>query len=408
MLTDTAVKKAKAGAKPIRLYDERGLYLEVRATASGGSSKWWRFKYRFDGKEKLLSLGTYPETGLAAARNERDRSRELVSMGVDPSQARKDRKAARAAASLNTFEAVARAWLRDRSSGWMPRTLHLIEASFVNHVFGDIGGRPIVDIRPADVRRVVKAVEASGAGEVAGRVFQRIRSVFRYAVAHELVAADPTYPLKPAEILRPRKVRHRAALPEAQAPALLRKLASYGGEPATKAALELLMLTSVRPGEVRGARWAEFDLDRALWRIEGSRTKMKTEHLVPLSTQALALLNRMLPISGGRDLVFPSALYPGKPLSENTLNGALVRMGYEGIATAHGMRTLFSTCANEAGWRGELIEKQLAHEERDEVRGAYNRAAYLEERAKLMQWWADYLDRLRIGAQVIELRGKSA
>lgn len=403
-LTDTQIKKVKPGAKPVKLYDERGLYLEVRATAAGGTAKWWRLKYRLDGKEKLLSLGTYPDTGLAEARGKRDTARGLLAKGIDPSQARKDDKTARAAAALNNVEAVARAWLKERQGAWTPGTLDAITASLENHVFPDCGPRPISEIKPGDVRRVVKAIEATGASETAGRVFQRLRSIFRFAIAHELLETDPTYSLKPSEILKPRKAQHRAALSERDAPAFLRKLEAYEGDPHTKGALGLLVLTAVRPGEVRGARWAEFDTDRALWRIPGERMKMKVEHLVPLSTQALALIEAMRPLSGERDLVFPSPFYPGKPLSENTLNSALARMGYKGIATAHGMRTLFSTCANEAGWSGDVIEKQLAHDERDEVRAAYNRAQHLVERAKLMQWYADHLDQLRKGAEVIPFK----
>ena len=403
-LTDTQIKKAKPGEKPVRLYDERGLYLEVRATAAGGAAKWWRLKYRLDGKEKLLSLGTYPDTGLADARSKRDTARELVAKGIDPSQARKDDKAARAAASLNNLEAVTRAWLKERQGAWTAGTLNAITASLENHVFPDCGPTPISEIKPGDVRRIVKAVEATGASETAGRVFQRLRSIFRFAIAHELLETDPTYSLKPGEILKPRKAQHRAALSEREAPAFLRKLEAYEGDPHTKGALGLLVLTAVRPGEVRGARWVEFDTARALWRIPGERMKMKVEHLVPLSTQALALLEVMRPLSGERELVFPSPFYPAKPLSENTLNSALARMGYKGIATAHGMRTLFSTCANEAGWSGDVIEKQLAHDERDEVRAAYNRAQHLIERAKLMQWYADHLDQLRNGAEVLPFK----
>jgi integrase len=403
-LNDTQIKKVKAGEKPLKLYDERGLYLEVRATSTGTSSKWWRLKYRFDGKEKLLSLGTYPERSLAKAREARDEARALLAGGVDPSQARKDEKTARAVAALNHMEAVSRAWLKERAGAWTEGTLDAITASLENHVFPELGKRPISEIKPADIRRIVKAVEAAGASETAGRVFQRLRAIFRHAVAHELLEADPTYSLKPSEVLKPRKTRHRAALSEHDAPAFLRKLDAYEGDQNTKAALGLLMLTAVRPGELRGARWAEFELKRALWRIPAERMKMQTAHVVPLSTQAVALVESMRELTGHRDLVFPSPFYPEKPLSENTFNSALARMGYKGLATAHGMRTLFSTCANEAGWSGDIIEKQLAHEERDEVRAAYNRAQHLTERAKLMQWYADHLDKLRAGAEVISFK----
>lgn len=399
-LTDTAIRKAKPGDRPIRKYDERGLYLEI--APSGG--KWWRFKFSFGGKEKLLSMGTFPDTSLKLARQRRDEARQLLAEGIDPSAARKQQKATKRAQSLNTVEAVARDWLDHRSDAWVQRTRTVILASLENDVFPAIGARPIADVQPADIRALVQGIEARGAGETAGRVFQRLRSIFRFAIAHDVIGTDPTYPLKPSEIFKPRKPEHRAALAERDVPTFLHRLAAYEGDPTTAAALALLMLTSVRPGELRGARWDEIDTQRALWRVPAERMKMKTEHTVPLSTQALAVLDTMRPISGRGALVLPSPFYPGKPLSDGTLNSALARMGYKGIATAHGFRTLFSTCANEAGWNRDYIEKQLAHEDRDDVRGAYNRAQWLDERAKMMQWWADRIDQLRKGAEVIPFK----
>lgn len=399
-LTDTAIRNAKPADKSVRLFDGGGLYLEV--SPSGG--KWWRLKYRVHGKEKRLSLGVYPDVSLKDARERRDQARKQLAEGADPSETRKAEKAATKAAALNTFKAVALAWMDHADTKWTDGTRAALLASLENHVFPLIGAKPVSAVRPADVRQLVQAVEATGARETAGRVFQRVRAIFRYAVAHELVDADPTYPLKPSEILRPQVVKHRAALSERELPAFRKCLADYDGDPATCAALELLVLTAVRPGELRGARWDEIDADRALWRIPAERMKMKTEHTVPLSRQSLAVLERMRPLSGAGALVFPSPFYPGKSLSEGTLNSALARMGYKGMATAHGFRTLFSTCANEAGWNADVIEKQLAHEERDEVRGAYNRASWLADRVKLMQWWADHLDAVAVGAKVIPLR----
>jgi integrase len=399
-LTDAEIRKAKPGAKPVRMFDERGLYLEV--APSGG--KWWRFKYSFDGRAKLLSMGTFPDTSLKKARERRDAARALLSDGIDPSAERKAIKAAKQAEALNTLESVARAWLDHRADAWVERTRTIILASLENDVFPTLGARPIADIQPGDIRGLVQRIEARGAGETAGRVFQRLRSVFRYAIAHEIVGTDPTYPLKPAEIFKPRKVVHRAALSERDVPTFLHRLAAYEGDPTTAAALTLLMHTALRPGELRGARWDEIDIDRALWRVPAARMKMKTEHTVPLSRQALDVLETMRPISGRGALVLPSPFYPGKPLSDGTLNSALARMGYKGLATAHGFRTLFSTCANEAGWNRDYIEKQLAHEDRDDVRGAYNRAQWLDERTKMMQWWADRIDQLRKGADVIPFK----
>lgn len=416
-LSDLQIRSAKPAAKPQKLFDGGGLYLLVQPT--GG--KLWRFKYRFEGKEKLLSMGSYPDVPLAGrwldsakqkardqsgylkgARDKRDEARELLAAGIDPSAARKAEAKAKEAVAVHAFEVVARDWLEHRQEAWTPGTLDAITRSLELHVFPEIGDRPVASVQPADIRTIIKAVESRGTAETAGRLFQRIRAIFRFAIAHDLTGIDPTYPLKAAEILKPRRVAHRGSLAEHDAPEFLRKLDAYEGDPNTRAALLLLMLTAVRPGELRGARWDEIDVDRALWRIDGARMKMKTPHIVPLSSQALAVIQGMRPLSGDDELVFPSPYVAGKPLSDGTLNSALARLGYR-EATAHGMRTLFSTCANEAGWDGDVIERQLAHEERDEVRGAYNRAQYLSERAKLMQWWGDYLDGLRDGAKVIAL-----
>lgn len=390
-LTDTSIRAAKPTDKTQRLFDGGGMYLEV--SPAGG--KWFRFKYRFDGKEKRLSLGTYPDTGLAEAREKRAAARKLLASGVDPSAARKAEREASRVAALNSVEAVVAAWLDHRRSEWTPGTMDAIKASLDNHVLPYIGTMPIKAVQPRHVRELVQAVEAAGARETAGRVFQRLRAVWRYAVSHDLADSDPTYSLKPSEILSKYQPRHRAALDERDLPAFLAKLDAYDGDIATKCALQLLLLTATRPGELRGARWAEVDEDAALWRIPGERTKMKTPHLVPLSKQSLQLLHSLKTLAGRGDLVFPSPFYPGKPLSDGTLNSAIARMGYKGSQTAHGFRSLFSTAANEAGWPPDVIEKQLAHEERDDVRGSYNRAQHLAERKKLMQWWADRLDHLR-------------
>ena len=399
-LTDVAIRKAKPTDSPVRMFDGGGLYIEI--VPSGG--KWWRLKYRYAGKEKRLSLGTYPDTGLKAARNARDTARKQLVAGVDPSADRKAEKENARVAALSTLKRAARAWLAHRAKAWKPGTLAMITASLENDVFPSLGSRPLASIQPRDIRDAVLAIEARGAGETAGRVFQRLRAVFRYAVAHELVEADPTYPLKPSEIFKPRRTRHRASLGERDVPAFLRKLDSYEGSEATKAALVLLMLTAVRPGELRGARWDEIDEPAALWRIPASRMKMNAEHAVPLSKQAVRTIAAIRKVSGDGALLFSSPFYPGKPLSDGTLNSSLARLGYKGIATAHGFRTLFSTSANEGGWNSDVIEKQLAHEERDEVRGAYNRAQWLAERTRLMQWWADRLDQLRRSAEIASIK----
>lgn len=412
-LTDVKLRTLKT---PGKHFDGEGLYLEI--TPAGG--RYWRWKFRFGGKEKRLALGVYPAVSLKEARTKCEQARQQLRDGIDPGQARQQEKQERIAsqatakeaaqreasglAPAGSLEATARDWLAHRAGAWVEGTRQAIKRSLELHVFPDLGRRPIASITPADIRGCVQKVEKTGAAETAGRVFQRLRSLFRYAVAHDLVPADPTYPLKPSEILKPRETQHRPALSVQQAPQFLRQLVEYSGDVSVRQALLLLVLTAVRPGELRGARWEEFDTEAALWRIPADRMKMKTEHLVPLSSQALAALEVLRPLNGHRPLVFPSPFYPTKPISEGTLNAALARMGYKDKATAHGMRTLFSTEANEAGFRADVIERQLAHEERDEVRGAYNRALYLPERLQLMTWWGNRVDQLRQGGQVLPFK----
>jgi integrase len=399
-LSDAKVRTLKT---PGRHFDGGGLYLEVKPTGA----RYWRLKYRFGGREKLLALGVYPEVSLKAAREGRDDARRALARGEDPGELRKATKAQAEHEAVNTFRAVAEDWLKHQASSWAPGTLTAIESAFKSDVFPSIGGRPMAQIRPREVAALVKAIEARGAAEMAGRVLQRIRAVYRYAVVHERIEANPMLDLKPSELLKPRQVRHRAAMQDKAVPAFLAALDTYGGDVTTVTALRLLMLTAVRPGELRGARWDEIDADAAVWRIPAERMKMKAPHVVPLSRQALALIEGMRPISGGRELVFPSPYYPGKPLSENTLNGVLARLGYKGEHSAHGFRALFSTVANECGHDPDVIERQLAHVQRNEVRAAYHRAEYLEDRARLMQWWADYLDG-RKGGKVIGFARKVA
>lgn len=384
-LSDTRLRALR---EPGKHFDGGGLYLEV--TAAGG--RYWRMKYRFDGKEKRLAFGVYPEVSLKEARQRRDDARRLLANGQDPAVVKKVAKEQAVRSARNTFEAVAQDWLQHQRAIWTSTTAARALAALQANVFPAIGSTPIDQLKPRDVMQLVKAVEERGAGEMAARVLQRIQAIFRYAVVHERLEANPMMALKASELLKPRQVTHRLALQAEEVPAFLQRLATYQGEPTTLAALRFLMLTVVRPGELRGARWVEIDEVAAEWRIPAERMKMRSPHIVPLSHQALAVLAGMRPLSGHRELVFPSPFYPGKPLSENTLNGALARMGYKGHATAHGFRALFSTVANEQGWDADVIERQLAHIERNRVRAAYHRATYLQDRARLMQWWADYID----------------
>lgn len=376
---------------PGKHFDGGGMFLWL--TKAGG--RYWRLKYRFGGREKLLALGVYPEVSLKEARELAGEARKLLADGLDPGAERKAGKAQAAHDAVNTLEVVARDWLKHQAGRWQRGTADAIRASLESNVFPKLGARPLASIRPREIKAVIKAVEARGASDMAGRVLQRLKAIYRWAVTHDRIEVNPMLDLVPSEVLKPREVQHRAAMAERDLPAFLRQLDVYPGDPTTVNALRLLILTAARPGEIRGARWDEFDLDAGVWTIPGERMKMGAEHRVPLSRQAVAVVRAMQPLSGDRELVFPSPTYRSKPLSENTFNSALTRMGHKGTATAHGFRALFSTVANEAGWDGDVIERQLAHIERNKVRAAYHRSTYAAERVKLMQWWADLLDAKR-------------
>ena len=399
-LTDS---KLRTLTEPGKYFDGGGLYLEL--TKAGG--RYWRMKYRHEGKEKLLAFGVYPALSLKSARDLAATAKKTMQGGADPGQLRKDAKTKATHEAANTFEAVARDWLAHQAARWAVITRDRIRASLEADIFPTLGARPIASIKPGEIMAAVKKVEARGAADQADRVLKRVKAVYRFAVTHERIEANPMLDLVPSEILKPRYVTHRPALADKDLPEFLAKLATYEGDPHTVNALRLLMLTATRPGETRGALWAEFDLDAALWIIPAERMKMRIEHRVPLSTQAVEVLRTMQTLSGDRELVFPSPFYPSKSLSENTFNSALARMGFKGSATAHGFRALFSTVANECGWNPDVIERQLAHVERNGVRAAYHRSTYTTDREKLMQWWADYLDGRKTG-KVLKMRKRAA
>nr|WP_288121240.1 integrase arm-type DNA-binding domain-containing protein [Thiomonas sp.] len=391
MLSDLQIRKATARDKPYKLSDSAGLYLYV--TPSGG--RLWRMKYRFGCGEKVYSIGPYPVITLAAAREAALDAKRMLAAGVDPSAAKKARKEPEKPPTL--FAEIAEKWLAWRRSAWSEGTADAVRASLDNHALPKLGTMPIESIKPADVRAVIEAIDQQGAGETAGRVFQRLKAIFRYAVTHEHLKSvdDPMYSLQPGELIAPRKVRHRAALTAADVATFFAALDQYRGYPVATLGLQMLMLTAVRPGELRGARWPEFDLKNGMWRIPAERMKMKTEHRVPLSSQALDILAQLRELDLSDDLLLPSPFYPGKPISDGTFNSALARLGFKGAATAHGFRSLFSTEANEAGYHPDVIELQLAHTERDDVRAAYNHAQRLAERAALMVWWGNRVEELK-------------
>jgi len=400
MLTDVKVRNAKPGARALKLFDGGGLYLLIMP--AGG--KCWRLKYRFAGKEKLLALGVYPEIGLRQARDRRDEARKLLASGIDPSEQRKAAKAAAIAAERreqDSFEAVGREWFQKYSPGWVSAHAETVRRRLEGDVFPWLGARPVNEITAVELLEVLRRVEARGALETAHRIKQILGQVFRYAVATGRASRDPSTDLRGA--LPPVKETHFAALTKpAEVAGLMRAIAGYQGGFIVRCALRFSALTFARPGEIRKAQWSEVDLDGAIWSLEAERMKMRREHLVPLARQAVEVLRELHPLTGNGRYVFPSARAVTRPMSENTINAALRYMGFEQERmSAHGFRTMASTLLNEQGWSADAIERQLAHAERDEIRGAYNRAEYLSERTRMMQAWADYLDGLTTGATVI-------
>jgi integrase len=405
-LSDTAIRKAKPSDKPQRLFDGGGLYLEL--SPAGG--KWWRLKYRFGGKEKRLSLGTYPDTGLADARERRDSARKLLAQGFDPSaerQAAKQSQSQATAAAGDTFEVMARAWMarQDVAEVTANKTRWVLET----FLFPEIGSRPIAEISPRELLAALRGIEETGKLETAKRARIKAGQIFRFAVLEGKAESDPTASLRGA--LKAPKNKHHAAITDpAQMGELLRAIDGFTGQYVTLCALKLAPLVFVRPGELRQAEWAEFDMDGAMWRIPGERMKMKAAHLVPLSTQAIVILRELHALTGKGRYVFAGLRTASRPMSENTVNAALRRLGYSGEEmTGHGFRSMAATRLNEMGWNADAIERQLAHAESNKVREAYTHAArYLEERKRMMQAWADYLSGLRAGGQVIALKAKAS
>jgi integrase len=397
-LTKAALRAAKPTRKPYKLSDGGGLYLLVNPNGA----LWWRLKYQFEGREKLLSLGVHPHISLQQARALRDDAKKAVANGVDPSAKRQAEKSSTA----NTFEAVAREWLALQENKLAPATYAKAVWTLETLVYPYIGSRPIAKLGATDVLKVLRHIEGRGTHETAHRTRQRCSQVFRYAVQTERAAHDVTADLRGA--LAPVVSEHHAAITEpARIGELLRALDGYAGHLVTAYALRLAPLFFVRPGELRHAEWTEIDLDghEPQWRIPAGKMKMGEQHIVPLSKQAVALLGELQPLTGRGPYLFPSLRSRSRPMSNNTVNAALRRLGYTSEEmTGHGFRSLASTCLNEQGYHPDLIELQLAHSERNKVRAAYNKAQRLPERRKMMQAWADYLDGLRASANVVAFR----
>jgi integrase len=389
-LTAVALRAIMPDAKTRRFFDGNGLYLEV--TPAG--ARYWRMKYRHGGKEKRIAFGVFPEVTLAEARDRRDQARALLRDGRDPSAERQaDRRQARLAAGT-TFAAVAKEWLDLQRAALAPSTLKIVEWQF-GKLFPSLGHRPIAELTAAEILAVLRPIEAAGLRDTTHRMKQRIGQVCRYAIATGRAERDPAADLRGA--LAPVVTTPRAAItnPE-EIGHLLRALDHYHGQPTTCVALKLAPLLFVRPGNLRTMEWRELNLDAAEWRIPSGKMKMKEAHVVPLATQAVALLRELQPLTGHTRYVFPGLGTIRDPISDVAINGALRRMGYDKeTMTGHGFRAMASSRLNEMGWSPDVIERQLAHAPRNKVRAAYNRAQYLDERRKMMQAWADYLDQLR-------------
>ncbi|MES9942094.1 MAG: integrase arm-type DNA-binding domain-containing protein [Candidatus Thiodiazotropha sp. 6PLUC2] len=396
-LTDSAIRNAKPKEKNYKLADGGGLYLLV--TTKGG--KWWRLDYRFNGKRKTLSMGVYPDVTLKSARDRRAEAKTQLADGIDPGETRKATKASKSDA--DGFEAVAREWWGKREPTWSKTHSSRIIQRLEKDVFPWIGNRPIREISAPELLTILRRIENRGALETAHRIHQSCGQIFRYAVATGRAQRDPSADLKGA--LPPTRQRHHASITEPKKIGeLLRVIEGYEGSLVTRCALQLASLTFVRPGELRHAEWSEINLEKAEWRIPPEKMKMRTLHIVPLSTQALAVLNEIKPLTGRGKYVFPGVRTNRRPMSENTVNAALRRLGYtKEEMTGHGFRSMASTILNEQGWHRDAIERQLAHAERNSVRAAYNYAEHMPERIKMMQWWADYLDNLKTGAEIIPI-----
>lgn len=405
-LTDTTVRNAKPGVKPVKISDERGLHLMV--TPSGG--KLWRFRYAFSGKEKLLSLGAYPDVSLAGARDRRDQARKQLANGVDPSEQRKAAKATRAGLAANTFEVIGREWyakaMADKAETTKQKLLRRLEVD----VFPWIGARPVADLLPADLVRIIERIEQRGAVDLAKRVYNAVGRIFKYAVTKGFANSNPAQTIDLNLILTQKGVQHHASVTDPKAVGeLLRAIDGFTGAFITRCALRMAAYTFVRPGDLRHAEWTEIDFDKTEWRIQAGKMKMKEQHIVPLSSQAIAILKEIQPLTGSGRYVFPSERGQSAVMSENTINAALRRLGYaKEEMTGHGFRSMASTLLHELGLPHAVIERQLAHGERNKVSAAYNFAEYLPERRKMMQQWADYLDKLKVGADVIPLHGSAA
>lgn len=385
-LSDLQIRRAKPEAKTYSITDGFGLSLIVEPSGS----KAWRFRYRFAGKAKMISLGTYPLTSLAEAREKRDEMRKLVMAGQNPSDVRKENKRALLLEQSNTFEAIAREWHARNAERWSAGYSKDMMNSFEKDIFPYIGHRPIKDIKPLELLDALSRIERRGATEKVRKVRQRCAEVWKYAIITGRAEYNPAPDLSSA--LQPHKSSNYAHLKASELPEFLHCVDGYRGSEIAKFALRLLVMTGLRPGELRGGLWSEIDMDNALWEIPPERMKMRRGHIVPLPKQALEILHRVHPISGKGKLIFPGRVGSDKSISEMTMNLLIYRIGYRGRATGHGFRHTMSTILHEQGFNTAWIELQLAHIDKNRIRGTYNHAQYLDGRREMLQWYADYMD----------------
>ncbi|AIT21250.1 tyrosine-type recombinase/integrase [Burkholderia thailandensis] len=386
-LTDLKVRRAKPAEQPYRLADGKGLYLQVMPNGS----RYWRMKYRFDGKEKLASFGVYPEVSLAEARQACLAARKLLAAGTDPTEQKREIKRARAIEASSSFEAVAREWFESQKDGWTEVYANKVINSLEVDAFPRIGSKPLRDIEAPDMLEIVRAIEARGVRETAKRVLQRSRAVFQYGIMTGRCSRNPAADIDAETVLKKGQgVKHMARVKPVEIPQLMRDIAAYSGDRVTQLALRFMALTFTRTTEMINAEWDEFDERAAEWRIPPDRMKMRDPHIVPLSRQALEVLAALRELNGNQRLVFYS-VQGRSHISNNTMLYALYRMGYKSRMTGHGFRGLAATVLRELGYSRDVVDRQLAHAERNQVTAAYVHAEYLPERRKMMQHWADYL-----------------
>jgi len=399
-LTDTVIRKARAKHTVYRLTDGGGLYLQI--TPAGG--RLWRWKYRFEGREKLMSFGSYPDVSLSLVRERHVEARKLLASGTDPMAERKAEKAA----AENSFQSIARAWWEHWQDGKNLRHAVQVKRRMEADILPYLGARPIAAIEAPELVAMTKAIERRGARDIAKRALETTGQIFRYAIAHGYARRNPASEIRPGDILKSTRKVNYARVDARELPNLLRSIEVYQGTHVTRLALKLMALTFVRTSELIGARWAEFDLEACRWDIPAERMKMRTPHIVPLARQALDVLDTLRTLTGQSEWLFPGDRNARKSMSNNTILKALERMGYKGRMTGHGFRGLASTVLHEQGFNHEHIELQLAHAPRNAVSAAYNHALYLEPRAKMMQEWADYLEQSQRGGKVLPFRGSAA